>query len=198
MHGASRLMAGLLAAGALLGAAGVFAAAAATAEPGDSLAVARTAIDQGRHAEAIALLRGYLQADGGTAGQAHGSYLLGLALFGQTDAELTRLRGQKLQRIDFLEPGQAEQLRESLALLQKAAELAPQTAFAPEAAYLAARVQDWGYLKRFEDARKAYQVVVDRYPGTESARKAAERIEYWNNLFRHGGSKPGTPVPGVH
>lgn len=195
MRGVSRLMAGLLVAGALLGAAGVCAAAAA---PGDKLEGARKAIDKGRHAEAIALLRDYLKAGGGAAAQAHGSYLLGLALYSQTDAELTRLREQKQQTMDFLEPGQAEQLRESLALLQKVAELAPKAAFAPEAAYLAARVQDYGYLKRFEAARAAYQKVVDDYPGTESALKAADRVDYWNNLFKHGGTAPGTPVPRAH
>lgn len=195
MRGVSRLIAGLLMVGALLGVAGVCAAAAAS---GDKLEGAREAIDKGRHAEAIVLLRDFLKTGGDTAGQAHGSYLLGLALYSQTDAELTRLRGQKQQTMDFLEPGQADQLRESLALLQKVAELAPQAAFAPEAAFLAARVQDYGYLKRYAAARAAYQKVVDDYPGTESAAKAADRVDYWDNLFKHGGTAPGTPVPRKH
>ncbi len=189
-------MVGLLIAAALIGAAGESAAAAA--KPADTFAVARTAIDQGRFAEAIALLRERLRADGSAAERARGSYLLGLALFSQTDAELTRLREQKQQRIDFLEPEQADRLRESLALLQKAVELAPKAADAPEAAFLAAKVQDWGYLKRYAAARLAYQGVVDTYPGTESARKAADRVQYWNDLFKHGGTTEGTPVPGTH
>jgi len=205
MQSVSRLIAGLLVVCALLGGAGVFAVAAA--EPNDHLEVARKAIDEGRHAEAITLLRARLQAEaitllrerlqaeGGNTEDAHDRYLLGLALFRQTDAELSGLREQKLQRIDVLQPEQVEQLRECLALLNKAVALAPDALFAPDAAYLAARVQEWGYLKRYDAALMAYKEVVERYPGTEGARKAAERIEYWNNLFKHGGIMPEGMAP---
>lgn len=181
----------LLASGSLFRVAGVPAAAEETG----SLAVARKAIEEGRGEEAIRLLRSRLEANGGNAEDSEGRYLLGLALFKHMTVELERLRAQAAQGPGVLVPEQAAALRECLAHLTKAVELSPKAKFAADAAFLAARVQDWGYLNRFEAARKSYAEVLKSYPGTDAADQAAKRLEYWDNLWKHEFATEPAPAP---
>jgi len=144
-----------------------------------NIAVAKKAIEEGRNEEAIRLL------GSGSAEDAEGRYLLGLAIFKQLTVELERLRAQGDLGPGVLLPEQAASLRECLGHLNRAVELSAAASFAPDAAFLAARVQDWGYLNRFEVAQKGYGEVRDRYPGTAAADQAAKRLEYWAKLWKH-------------
>lgn len=155
-------------------------------------AAARAAIDAGRFAEASGILTPLVQPVAGQAADPEALYLLGVSGFRLVDQEITREREQGAQKVDELIPAQVERLKESLARLRLAQELSPGADFAPEAAFLEARIQDFGYLQRFDVTQAAYRRVVQQYPGTDAARRAQERVIYYENLFKHGALKPPT------
>lgn len=159
------------------------------------LKAARTAIEKGRYEEAVKLLKSCAPLKPSSAEDAECHYLIGLARFRLVDKELAERREKGAQKKDVLEPSQVDRLKEILQHLLRAVEMAPQSDFAPEASFLSAWIQDHGYLQRWQEARKGYSAVVEKYPGTDAARKAEERVIYHNNLFKHAPIRTEGPSP---
>jgi tetratricopeptide (TPR) repeat protein len=162
----------------LAGAAGVPAQ-----ETPDALLQAREAIEKQEYDSTISLLS---DLSGETTETAAFHYLLGLAVFRKNETAVEALRDQREQSPDTLTEDQAAAYREALDHFRKVVDIDPQGPDTPEAHYLIALLLDYGYLQRFGQFVPEYRKVVESYPGTEAAGKAQEKLEYHDQLFKHG------------
>jgi len=158
-----------------------------SASPPDDIAAAREAIEKQEYDAAISRLSAL---SGEVTETAAFHYLLGLAVFRKTEAAVGDQRNARELGVDKLTEGQAAAYREALDHFRKVVAIDPRGPDTPEAHYLAALLLDYGYLQRFGQFYPEYRKVVDSYPDTEAARKAREKLDYHDQLFKHTLDKP--------
>lgn len=71
----------------------------------------------------------------------------------------------------------------------------PQASQAPEAQFTLGLINDYPHLTRFEEADAAYRITMERYPGTEAARKAETRLRRLKELLGGPMPLPGAAAP---